>query len=100
MPLIPDDHRLFVVDLHYVQPIEEIDPLIDAHIAFLKSNYAAGRFLASGAKVPRTGGVIIAVAKDRSEIEACLPDDPFHQHGIAEYTITEFNPTMIADGLR
>lgn len=100
MSLIPEGHRLFVVDLHYIAPFEDIDPLIDDHVVFLEENYAAGRFLASGPKVPRTGGVIIAVSSSREAVEACLKDDPFHKNGVAEYTVTEFNPSMTATGLR
>lgn len=99
MPLIPESHTMFVVDLHYVAPFEQIDPLIDDHVLFLERNYAAGRFIASGPKVPRTGGVIIAVSDSRAELETCLHDDPFHQHGVAKYTITEFRPSMRAPAL-
>lgn len=100
MALIPENAHLFVVDLHYQVPLEEVEPQIEAHKAFLKDHYAAGRFLASGAKVPRTGGVIIAVAETKAEVETIIREDPFHSHGIARYTITEFLPSSTADDLR
>ncbi len=96
MSLIPPSHTMFVIDLHYAAPLEEIDPLIDAHVAFLEDSYTAGRFLASGPKIPRTGGVIIAVSDSRETLEASLQNDPFHKHGVAEYRITEFRPSMRA----
>lgn len=55
-------------------------------------------FLASGRKVPRTGGVILAKG-DRSDIEAFVAADPFSLHGVADYEITEVALTRTADGL-
>ena len=96
MPLIPDGSNMFVVDLHYVVPLEEIDAAIPGHVDFLKANYASGAFVLSGRKAPRTGGGIIAVAESREKLEAVLREDPFHKAGLARYTITEFTPTMRA----
>jgi uncharacterized protein YciI len=84
--------NLFVLDLTYRADLAEIDRLMDAHRAFLRGNYEAGVFLASGRKEPRTGGVILA-AGDRATIEKIVESDPFSVHGVAAYTITEFIPT-------
>jgi uncharacterized protein YciI len=99
MPLIPDMHNMFVVDLHYVAPLDRIDALIPEHGEFLKRNYDAGVFIASGRKVPRTGGVIIAVSDSKDRLEAILREDPFHQNGLAQYSVTEFQPAMRAAAL-
>ncbi|MFA6630592.1 MAG: YciI family protein, partial [Sulfuricurvum sp.] len=64
-----------------------------------KEQYALGHFLASGRKVPRTGGVILARGASCEEIEAIVTLDPFYRHGVAEYEITEFSPTMTVDAL-
>ncbi|MBO6894339.1 MAG: hypothetical protein JJ866_20520 [Roseibium sp.] len=100
MSYIPKGANVFVIDLHYVVPIHEVEPHIPGHMQFLEDNYANGRFLASGAKVPRTGGVILAVGRERSEVEELIKADPFHEFGIASYTITEFAPRMAAEGLK
>ncbi|MEP5152098.1 YciI family protein [Planktotalea sp.] len=100
MPLIPSDQNLFVVDLHYIASFDEIEPELDAHVAFLEDNYAKGRFIASGPKVPRTGGVIIATAPTRDELEEALKADPFMQKNLARYTVTEFRPSMQAELLK
>ncbi|NVO56942.1 GTP cyclohydrolase [Rhodobacteraceae bacterium B1Z28] len=81
---------VFVVDLNYVVTLPEIDAHIPGHVEFLDQCYEAGLFLASGAKIPRTGGVIIASAPSRESLEAHLAQDPFHINGVAEYKITEF----------
>jgi uncharacterized protein YciI len=64
----------------------------------LKQEYADGKFLASGRKVPKTGGVILCSVKTRDELEAILAKDPFHIAGIADYEIIEFIPSMVAEG--
>ena len=99
MALIPSDQTLFVVDLHYTTSFDNIEPQLDAHVEFLQRNYASGRFIASGPKVPRTGGVIIATAETRAVLEDVLEDDPFKKHRLASYTITEFRPSMKATQL-
>lgn len=90
---------MFIISLTYIKPLKEVDALLDEHVTYLKEQYALGNFVASGRKVPRTGGVILARASSREEIEAIVTFDPFHRHGIAEYEITEFCPTMSVDEL-
>jgi uncharacterized protein YciI len=41
-----------------------IDAEMRTHIAWLRTHYAARTFLASGRKVPRDGGVILAIGHD------------------------------------
>ena len=76
-----------------------IDQHLDAHVAYLKRQYAAGNFIASGRKVPRTGGVILASVSSRAKLTSILAEDPFHKAGLAEYSVTEFSPSMVAEGL-
>lgn len=89
---------MFVVSLTYICPLAEVDSHLEAHVAYLKKEYAKGSFIASGRKVPRTGGVILSAVKSRQELEAILAKDPFQQAGIAEYSITEFTVSMAAEG--
>lgn len=65
---------------------------MDGHREFLRRNYDAGVFLASGRKEPRTGGIILATG-DRAAIEEIIESDPFKYHGVTAYSITEFLPT-------
>jgi len=87
---------LFVIDLHYTADLREIDALAEEHRSFLREQYEAGLFLASGPKQPRTGGVILARAADRVEVDLAINKDPFKSAGVAEYTVTEFKPVMHA----
>jgi uncharacterized protein YciI len=88
---------MFVVELIYKADLTEIDARMRAHMAFLKKHYAAGRFLISGRKIPRDGGIILALAKDRAEIEAIMGDDPFVKHGLADFRVIEFRASQRAD---
>ena len=88
---------MFVIELVYKVDLAEIDARMAAHVAFLKKYYAAGNFLVSGRKIPRDGGIIIAVGRNRREIEAIVEEDPFHAHGLAEFRIIEFRASQRAD---
>ena len=63
---------MYVILIDYTSELEDIDSALDAHKIWLNENYAAGRFLASGRREPRTGGV-------------------------AKHTIVEFRPSRVAD---
>jgi uncharacterized protein YciI len=81
---------MFIVNLTYVVPLEQIDAQMTEHMKFLNRYYKANTFIASGRKVPRTGGIIIVLAKSKEEVEAIMAEDPFCVHKLAEFTITEF----------
>ena len=89
---------MFILSLTYVKPQEEADRLMEPHLAWVKQGYDIGMFLASGRKVPRTGGLILARG-ERADIEAFVAADPFSVHGVADYEITEVALTRTADGL-
>lgn len=90
---------MFVISLTYVRPLPEVDAHLEQHNKFLDRRYAAGNFLLSGRKEPRTGGLIIAVARSRQEVLDMLEDDPLRIHGIASYEIQEFTPSKARDDL-
>lgn len=90
---------MFILELTYTVPNERIDELLAEHSAWLRRQYDEGRFLAAGRKVPRTGGVIVAVGEDRAEIEAVVASDPLMVKGVTEYRVTEFLATTTAPAL-
>jgi uncharacterized protein YciI len=91
---------MFVIELIYKAELAAIDVQMTAHVRFLKKYYASGHFLISGRKIPRDGGIIIAAAESRDEIDAIIREDPFHTHGLAEFRIIEFRASQRADVLR
>jgi len=90
---------MFIVSLNYIKPLSEIEAYLPAHIDYLDRHYAAGTFLLSGRKEPRTGGVIIMRADSRAQAEAVIAEDPFYRAKLAEYQITQFIPTKTAADL-
>jgi uncharacterized protein YciI len=91
---------MFVIELMYKVDLADIDAHMTAHVRFLKKYYAAGNFLVSGRKIPRDGGIILAVGKNRQEIEAIVKEDPFCKHGLAEFRIIEFRASQRADDIQ
>ncbi|MET9885726.1 YciI family protein [Streptomyces sp. NPDC006430] len=90
---------MFVMELTYTAPVEAVEEEMDAHIAWLDGYYASGVFLASGRKVPRDGGVILAHGVSRAEIEKIATEDPFTVAGVCTYRITEFIATRTSSDL-
>ena len=91
---------MFVIELTYKAPLTEIDAHMAAHVIFLKKYYGSGHFLVSGRKIPRTGGIILAVGKSRQQIEAIVEEDPFHEYGLADFRIIEFRASQRADDVQ
>ena len=87
---------MFVIELIYKVDLGEIDAAMRAHVAFLNRHYKAGTFVASGRKIPRDGGIILATGKSRDEIEAIMREDPFCSRGLAEARIIEFRASQRA----
>ena len=91
---------MFVIELTYKADLARIDAHMAAHVAFLRKYYAAGNFLVSGRKIPRDGGIILAVGPTREEIEAIAREDPFIVRGLADFRIIEFRASQRADDVQ
>ncbi len=89
---------MFIVTLTYLKPVEEIDALMHDHVEWLKNGYAEGLFIASGRRLPRTGGVILARSGDEQALRERLARDPFVIHGVARADVVEFTASMTAPG--
>lgn len=87
---------MFIIELTYIAPLARIDAAMKAHMKFVNAQYAAGRFLISGRKIPRDGGIIIATATDRAEVEAIASQDPFVTQGLATTRVIEFRASQKA----
>ena len=89
---------MFIVLVDYKRPLEDVEKVLPAHVAYLKEQYANGNFVASGRQVPRTGGIIMSKMTVKEALSAVLAKDPFNIKSIADYKIIEFSPTMTAAG--
>jgi len=91
---------MFLIDLHYTAELAQIDAHMKAHVAFLNQHYANGNFLVSGRKIPRDGGIIIAVGESRAQVEAIVAADPFVARGLAEARVVEFRASQRAKDIQ
>ena len=89
---------MFIVSLHYIVDLAVVDAHMDAHVAWLKEALADGWLLIAGRKVPRDGGILIAQG-EKADIAAKVATDPFVLNGVAEITLTQFNPSFVAPRL-
>lgn len=90
---------MFVIELIYKADLKDIDARMREHMAFLRKHYAAGTFLVSGRKIPRDGGIILALGDSREAVEAIVKQDPFCKHGLADFRIIEFRASQRADDM-
>jgi uncharacterized protein YciI len=88
---------VFIIELIYRAGLEKIDAHMGAHMKFVRKYYKAGNFLVSGRKIPRDGGIILAVGESREAIEAIAKEDPFYTHGLADFRVIEFRASQRAD---
>jgi uncharacterized protein YciI len=91
---------MFVIELVYKVPLEKIDANMRAHVAFLEKHYASGQFLVSGRKIPRDGGIIIAVGPSREQVERIAREDPFVARGLADCRVIEFRASQRAEDIQ
>ena len=87
---------MFIIELTYTVDLAEIDAAMKSHVAWLDRHYKDGAFVASGRKVPRDGGIILATAPDRATVEAIVAEDPFVARGLAEARVIEFRASQRA----
>jgi len=84
---------MFIVSLSYKKDLSEVEKFIEPHIQFLDKYYADKKFIFSGRKNPRTGGIILVRNVDKETLDEIIKQDPFYQNGVADYDITEVIPT-------
>ncbi len=91
---------MFAVHSVYLKPIEEVDRYLPAHRAFLKPLYDKGITICSGPKIPRNGGFILMKTASKEAVFEIMKEDPYVVHGVAEYTVIEFECRSFAEGFR
>ena len=91
---------MFIINLTYKTGLEKVDQFLNDHIQFLNEQYASGHFLASGRKIPRTGGIILSNVEDRIELEKIIDKDPFKINDLADYELIEFVPSRTCEELK
>src|SRR5690242_6474770 len=82
---------MFIIDITYKVSLEQIDIYMKEHVEYLEKYFTSGNFFIAGRKNPREGGIIIALASDKKEIENIAHQDPFYINNLADIKITEFS---------
>ena len=90
---------MYIISLTYKVSMDQVDLHLEDHVRFLDEQYEQGHILASGRKVPRTGGIILSNIRDEKEIRSLIEKDPFKIHGVADYELIRFVPSKTAEEL-
>jgi uncharacterized protein YciI len=90
---------LFIVSLKYKVPLAKIEEFFPAHIAYAERFHAEGKYIISGRREPRVGGILVAANCTLDEIKEIVANDPYNINGIADFEIIDFIPTRIWDKL-
>ena len=88
---------MYVISLSYKVPMDIVDFHLAEHVSWLQDAFDEGVFIASGRKIPRTGGLLLSTT-DRASLDASLAKDPFYVNGVAEFEVMEFHANRVAPG--
>lgn len=91
---------MIVVTLTYKKPLAEVDAVLKGHIAFLDHYYEQKKFLASGRRENRVGGVILVLSSSIQEAEEIMKNDPFYIHDMADYDFMWFEPSKSLEEIK
>ena len=84
---------MYVLLLQYTKPLDDVERLAPEHRAFLDRYFREGKFIVSGPRDPRIGGVIIADVENELEAMKIVVEDPFFTEKVADYELIRFTPT-------
>ncbi|HBI93682.1 MAG TPA: GTP cyclohydrolase [Terrisporobacter glycolicus] len=85
---------MVIVNITYTVELKKIEQKLEEHIGFLNKYYANNKFICSGRKNPRTGGIILCNA-DKEEVSRIIKEDPFYINNLGNYEIIEFEASKI-----
>ncbi|EQK39538.1 YCII-related domain protein [[Clostridium] bifermentans ATCC 19299] len=85
---------MVIVNITYTVELDKIEQKLEEHIEFLNKYYANNKFICSGRKNPRTGGVILCNAY-KEEASEIIKEDPFYINKLGNYEIIEFEASKI-----
>lgn len=90
----------FIVEITYSGSADILDAARLKHRDHLGDGYRAGLLLYSGPTVPRGGGIVVARADSREDVESFFAKDPLHAARVADFRIIEFEPVLHHPGMK
>ena len=91
---------MYIINLTYKKDLNLVEKYLPDHISFLDKYYGLKKFICSGRKNPRIGGIILCNASNTQEVNSIISEDPFNINGIANYDITEFIPSKYDENFK
>ncbi|MGL4761686.1 MAG: YciI family protein [Sarcina sp.] len=91
--------KVVIIDITYKVDLADIEANLEEHRNFLDKNYSIKKFVCSGRKNPRIGGIIISNAK-LNEVKEIIKEDPFFYKELANYNFTEFEASKYDSNFR
>jgi len=85
---------LYLVTLHYLRPIEEVNEHLDTHRVWLAQQTLAGKILVAGPLEDRSGGFVLARSDSRDELDRMLTLDSFVVHHMVEPRVQGFDAAL------
>ncbi|MBL7260748.1 YciI family protein [Paractinoplanes lichenicola] len=77
----------------YLAPLEDVDAVREAHLAFLEALEAQNLVVTAGRQDPAVGGVVVLNVEDEAQALEIIAQDPYVQRGVAEYNAIGWLPT-------
>lgn len=70
---------MYIIDLVYQKDLGEVERFLPEHKQYLDKYYALNKFICSGRKNPRNGGIILCRAENLQEVKSIIKEDPFNR---------------------
>ena len=84
---------MYLMISRYLVPLEQVDEVRDAHLAYLEGLEARNLVVTAGRQDPAVGGVVLLNVDDEARAQELISQDPYVLRGVAEYTATGWIPT-------
>lgn len=81
-------------------PLFHIQPRSETFLTVRYPYYEQKKFLASGRRENRIGGVILVLSSSVQEAEEIMKNDPFYIHDVADYDFMWFEPSKSLEEIK
>ncbi len=82
--------QIHIINLKYLVNEDKVASIRPLHREFLDIGYDKGILLASGPKLDKTGGIILAKG-NIEDVKKFIENDPFYTNNIAQYSFNTFD---------